>query len=67
MRRYKVEVISGELVVSTATVKAGLPFNAAEEHVRKPVAFRHEEGEWIRVSELTHEMRIFAYTLRRQA
>lgn len=66
MRTYRVEVMSGALVVSSATVKAALPFKAAEEQVRQPVTFRHQEDEWIRVSELTHENRTFAYTVRRQ-
>lgn len=67
MRTYKVEVLSGEHVVSSATVKAGLLFKAAEEHVRQPVTFRHQEKDWIRVSELTHDKRTFAYTVRRSA
>jgi len=44
--------MSGELVVSSATVQAALPFKAAEEQVQKPVTFRHQEGDWIRYPSL---------------
>ncbi|WP_147377497.1 hypothetical protein [Mesorhizobium jarvisii] len=67
MRTFKVEVISGTVVVSSSTVEAALPFKAAERHAQKPVTLRRKENEWIRVTELNGEHRMFAYTVRHSA
>jgi len=67
MRAFRVDLISGTVVVSSSTVEAALPFKAAERHVQKPVTLRCQENEWIRVTELNSVYRMFAYTVRRSA
>lgn len=64
MAQYRVEVMAGSSVVSTAMVMASLPFKAAEVHLGQPVTFRCAENDWLRVTETKGEKRTFAYVVR---
>jgi hypothetical protein len=67
MPQYRVEVMAAGSAMSSSIVTAPLPFKAAEAHAGKPVTFRRQEENWLRVTELEGEKRTFAYVVRMRA
>lgn len=67
MFEYRVEMMAGGSVVSSRVVMAQAPFKAAEAHVGRPVTLRHQEENWLRVTQITGRKRTFAYVCRMRA
>ena len=51
MKRYRVEEIEDDEVVSTHTIEASTPFEAAARATRRTVTLRRGEADWIKVTE----------------
>ncbi|MGY2991549.1 hypothetical protein ACVWWD_000356 [Mesorhizobium sp. URHB0026] len=67
MFEYQVETMAGGSVVSSQVVMAQAPFKAAEAHVGRPVTLRHQEANWVRVTQIRGGKRTFAYVCRMRA
>ncbi|ESY97648.1 hypothetical protein ACVWWD_004664 [Mesorhizobium sp. URHB0026] len=67
MLEYRVDIMAGGSVVSSQVVMAQVPFKAAELHVGQRVTLRHQEEDWLRVTEIRGGKRTYAYVCRKRA